>query len=269
MAIYKTAINKPITTGLIFVAIVILGLFSLSRLPIDQMPEMDPPYVTVMTTYAGANASDIETNITKIIENSLNSVDGLKNITSTSQDNLSIVSLEFEWGSDLDEALNDIRSYVDLLYDNLPDGVSRPTILKLNSSAMPVLVYGFTAKESYPGLDKILEDNVTNELNRVNGIGNISVSGAPERYIYIDLDPRQLEAYHLSVEAVGSAISSNNLDVASGTVKMGKEQYQMRVKSEYEESAEINDIMVANVAGKPIYVRDLATVRDTIKGPLA
>lgn len=265
MAIYKTAINKPITTGLIFVAVIILGLFSLKQLPIDQMPEMDPPYITVMTTYAGANASDIETNITKNIENALNSVDGLKNITSTSKDNLSIVTLEFQWGSNLDEALNDIRSYVDLVYDNLPDGVSRPTILKLNSSAMPVLVLGFTAKESYPGLEKIIDENVTNELNRINGIGNISVSGAPERYIYIDLDPKQLEAYHLSVEAVGAAISSNNLDMASGTVKMGKEQYQMRVKSEYEESSEIADIMIANIGGKPIYVRDLATVRDTIK----
>ncbi len=265
MAIYKTAINKPITTGLIFVAVIILGLFSLKQLPIDQMPEMDPPYITVMTTYAGANASDIETNITKNIENALNSVDGLKNLTSTSKDNLSVVTLEFQWGSNLDEALNDIRSYVDLVYDNLPDGVSRPTILKLNSSAMPVMVLGFTAKESYPGLEKIIDENVTNELNRINGIGNISVSGAPERYIYIDLDPKQLEAYHLSVEAVGAAISSNNLDMASGTVKMGKEQYQMRVKSEYEESSEINDIMVANIGGKPIYVRDLATVRDTIK----
>lgn len=265
MAIYKTAINKPITTGLIFVAIIILGLFSLRQLPIDQMPEMDPPYITVMTTYAGANASDIETNITKNIENALNSVDGLKNLTSTSKDNLSVVTMEFQWGSNLDEALNDIRSYVDLVYDNLPDGVSRPTILKLNSSAMPVLVLGFTAKESYPGLEKIIDENVTNELNRINGIGNISVSGAPERYIYIDLDPKQLEAYHLSVEAVGAAISSNNLDMASGTVKMGKEQYQMRVKSEYEESSEIANIMIANIAGKPVYVRDLATVRDTIK----
>lgn len=265
MAIYKTAINKPITTGLIFVAVIILGLFSLTRLPINQMPEMDPPYVTVMTTYAGANASDIETNITKIIENSLNSVDGLKNITSTSKDNLSIVSLEFEWGTNLDESLNDIRSYVDLVYDNLPDGVSRPTILKLNSSAMPILVFGFTAEESYSGLEKILEDNVTNELNRIDGIGNLSVSGAPERYIYIDLDPKQLESYHLSVEAVGAAISGNNLDMASGTIKMGKEQYQMRVKSEYQESAEIANIMIANIGGKPIYVRDLATVRDTIK----
>ena len=266
MAIYKTAINKPITTGLIFVAVIILGLFSLSRLPIDQMPEMDPPYVTVMTTYAGANASDIETNITKIIENSLNSVDGLKNITSTSKDNISVVTLEFEWGENIDEALNDIRSYVDLLFDNLPDGVSRPMILKLNSSAMPIMIYGFTAKESYSGMDRILEDNVVNELNRIDGIGNITVSGAPERYVYIDLDAKQLDAYGLSLEQVGNAISSNNLDLASGTVKMGKEQYQMRVKGEYIESSEIADIAVATtMTGRQVFVRDLATVRDTIK----
>lgn len=279
MAIYKTAINKPITTGLIFVAVIVLGLFSLSRLPIDQMPEMDPPYVTVMTTYAGANASEIETNITKLVENSLNSVDGLKNITSNSRDNISVVSLEFEWGSDIDEALNDIRSYVDLLYDNLPDGVSRPMILKLNSSAMPIMMYGFTAKESYPGLDRILEDNIVNVLNRVDGIGNITVSGAPERYVYIDLDPKQLDAYGIPLEMVGNAISANNLDLASGTVKMGREQYQMRVKGEYVESSEIGDIVVTTTGGssmaaltggatgnsKQVFVRDLATVRDTIK----
>lgn len=265
MSIYKTAINKPITTGLIFVAVVILGLFSLSKLPIDQMPEMDPPYVTVMTTYAGANASELETNVTKLIENSLNSVDGLKNLTSTSKDNISVVTMEFEWGSNLDEVMNDIRSYVDLVYDNLPDGVSRPTILKLNSSAMPILQYGFTANESYSGLDRILEDNVTNVLNRIDGIGNLSISGAPERYIYVDLDPKQLDAYHLSVEAVGQAISANNMDLASGTVKMGKEQYQMRVKGEFEESLEIEDLVVATIAGKAIFIRDIATVRDTIK----
>lgn len=266
MAIYKTAIRKPITTGLIFVAIIILGLFALSRLPIDQMPEMDPPYVTVMTTYAGANASELETNVTKLIENTLNSVDGLKNITSTSKDNISVVTLEFEWGSNIDEALNDIRSYVDLVYDNLPDGVSRPMILKLNSSSMPIMQFGFTAEESYPGLEKIIEDNVTNVLNRIDGIGNITVSGAPERYVYIDLDPKQLEAYNLSVEAVGSAISANNLDLASGTVKMGKEQYQMRVKGEYDESSEIANIVVTTSRdGRQVFVKDLATVRDTIK----
>ncbi len=266
MSIYKSAINKPITTALIFVAVVVVGIFAFTKLPIDQFPEIDPPYVTVMTTYPGANASEIETNVTKLIENALNSVDGLKELTSVSKDNISVVTMEFEWGSDIDESMNDIRSYVDLVYDNLPDGVSRPTILKLNSSAMPILVYGFTAKESYAGLDKILEDNVTNVLNRVDGIGNLTVSGAPERKIYIDLDPKQLDAYNLSVEAVGSAVSANNLNLASGTVKMGSEQYQLRVESEYVESSEINNIVVTTTQdGKQVYVRDLAQVRDTIK----
>lgn len=266
MSIYKTAIQKPITTGLVFVAVIVMGLFSLSRLPIDQFPEIDPPYVTIMTTYPGANASEIETNISKILENALNSVDGLKNLFSTSKDNLSIVTLEFEWGVNIDDVMNDIRSYVDLVYDNLPDGVSRPMIIKLNSSAMPIMQLGFTAEESYAGLDKILEDNVVNTLNRIDGIGNISLSGAPDRYIYVDLDPNQLDAYNLSVEAVGNAISANNLNLASGTVKMGKEQYQLRVESEYVESSEINNIVVTTTPdGKQVFVRDLATVRDTIK----
>jgi len=266
MSIYKTAINKPITTALVFVAVAILGVFSLSKLPIDQMPEMDMPYVTVMTTYAGANASELETNVSKHLENTLNSVDGLKNIFSTSKDNMSIITLEFEWGSNIDEALNDIRSYVDLVYENLPDNISRPMILKLNSSAMPIMVYGFTAKESYPGLDRILEENVSNVLNRIDGIGNISFSGTPERYVYVDLDPKQLDAYNLSLESVGNAIGGNNLNLASGTVKMGKEQYQMRVESEYKESFEINDIVVTTTRdGKQVFVKDLAIVRDTIK----
>ncbi len=264
--IYKTAINKPVTTALIFVAVMILGVFSFKKLPIDQFPEIEPPYVTVMTAYPGANASEIETNVTKVIENALNSVDGLKDLHSNSKDNISVVTMEFEWGSNIDETMNDIRSYVDLVYDNLPDGVGRPTILKLNSSAMPIIVYGFTAGESYSGLDKILEDKVTNVLNRIDGIGNLTISGAPDRYIYIDLDPNQLDAYHLSVEAVGNAISTNNFNLASGTVKMGKEQYQLRVESEYKESSEINDVVVMTTPdGKQVFVRDLATVRDTIK----
>ena len=139
MSIYKTAIEKPVTTALIFVAVIVIGLFSLSRLPIDQFPEMDPPYITVMTTYAGASASEIETNVTKIIENSLTSVDGLKELTSSSRDNMSVVSLELEWGSDRDEAANDIRSYIDMINSNLPEGCSNPVMFKLNSSLMPII----------------------------------------------------------------------------------------------------------------------------------
>ncbi|MBO5769151.1 MAG: efflux RND transporter permease subunit, partial [Bacteroidales bacterium] len=122
MSIYKTAINKPVTTILIFVAVIIIGIFSFSKLPIDQFPEMEPPFATVMTTYAGASASEIETNVSKLMENQLNSIDGLKEITSSSKDNISLVFMEFEWGTNLDEVINDIRSSVDIIKDNLPEG---------------------------------------------------------------------------------------------------------------------------------------------------
>lgn len=266
MSIYKSAIDKPITTTLFFVAVIIIGLFCLSRLPIDNFPEMDPPYVSIMTAYAGANASEIETNVTKILENGLNSVDGLKEITSSSKDNMSLVTMEFEWGYNMDEATNDIRSAIDMVFDNLPDGVSRPLIFKFNTSAFPIIQYAITAEESYPGLKKILEDNVTNVLNRIDGIGNLALSGEPKRYVYIDLDPQQLEAYNLSVEAVGQAVSTNNLNLASGSVKMGSEQYQLRVQSEYIESSEMADIVIATTPlGKQVHIRDIAEVRDTIK----
>ena len=264
MAIYQTAINKPITTALIFVGIIVFGVFSFSKLPIDQFPAMDVPYVSIMTTYPGANGSEIETNVTKVLENSLNSVDGLKEITSQSKDNISVVSLQLNWGQNLDESVNDVRSAIDMVNDNLPDGCSRPMIFKFSTSNFPIMQYAITAKESYAGLEKILEDNVVNVLNRIDGIGNISLSGTPERYIYIDLDQSKLDAYKLSVEQIGQAISANNLNLASGSIKMGKEQYQLRVQSEYAESSEINNIVVANRLGKNIFVKDLANVRDTI-----
>ncbi len=266
MAIYQTAIQKPVTTALIFVAVIIIGLFCYVQLPIDQYPEMDPPYVTVMTTYAGASASEMETNVTKVMENALNSVDHLKHITSQSKDNISMVTLELEWGSDIDEAVNDIRSYVDMVKDNLPDNCGTPVIFKFTSSAMPICQYSFTANESYAGLDKLLNDEIVPQLNHIDGIGNISLSGSPDRYVYVDIDQQKLDAYGLSLEQVGNVVSANNLNLSSGTVKMVKEQYQMQVRSEFIESSEIGDLMVTiTPQGQQVFVRDIATVRDTIK----
>lgn len=266
MSIYKSAINKPVTTILIFVAVVIIGVFSFSKLPIDQFPEMEPPFATVMTTYAGASATEIETNVSKLMENQLNSIDGLKEITSSSKDNISMVFMEFEWGTDLDEVINDIRSSVDIIKDNLPDGCSTPFIFKFSSSSAPIAQYAITAEESYPGLDRILNDELLPLLNRVNGIGNLTLSGAPERYVYVELDQEQLDAYGIPLETVGNAISANNLNMSSGTLKMDKEQYQVQVRSEYIESSEIGDIVVSTTPdGRQVFVRDIATIRDTIK----
>lgn len=266
MAIYKTAINKPVTTVLLFVAVLIIGIFSFVRLPIDQFPDIEAPYITVMTTYPGASASEVETNVTKILENTLNSVDGLEELTSTSKDNMSLVMLKLKWGTNLDEVINDVRSYIDLTKDYLPSGCSNPFIFKFSTSMMPVVMYAVTADESYAGLDKILNDQVVPQLNRVDGIGNISISGSPERYVYIDLDQDQMDAYGLTLEQVGAAVGSNNLNVSSGTIKMDKEQYALQVRSEYIESDEINNIVVKTTAdGKEVFVRDIADVRDTIK----
>ncbi|MCQ2973439.1 MAG: efflux RND transporter permease subunit [Bacteroidales bacterium] len=265
MSIYKTAIEKPVTTALIFIALIILGIFSLVKLPIDQYPEIEAPYVSVMTSYSG-NSSEIETNITKYIENTLNSIEGLDEMTSTSKDNISLVSLKFQWGYNIDEAVNDIRSALDMVTTSLPDGCSRPMVFKFNTSMMPILMYAITAEESYQGLEKILTDNVTNVLNRVDGIGNLSISGAPERYVYVDVDQEKIDAFGISLETVANAVSSNNMDLASGSIKVGKEQYQLRVKSEYVESSEINNIVVTTTPqGKKVFVKDIAVVKDTIK----
>lgn len=265
MSIYKNAVNKPITTLMIFTAVVVMGLYSLVQIPIDLYPEMDPPFISVMTTYPGANASDIEQNVTRIIEDALNSVDDLKEITSTSTDNLSIINLEFEWGSNLDEATNDIRDVIDFVINALPEEAERPQIFKFNTSMMPIVFYAVTAQESYPGLEKLLDEKIVNPLNRIEGIGSIGLMGAPRRVVYVDADPRLLEAYNLTIEQIGNTIASENLNLPSGNVKMGQLDYQLRVQGEFSTSSRLENLVVGNMAGKPVYIRDVAMVRDSIK----
>lgn len=265
MSIYKNAVNKPITTIMIFTAIVVMGIYSLVQMPVDLYPEMDPPYISVMTTYPGANASDIESNVTRIIEDDLNSVDNLKEITSTSSDNISVIFLEFEWESNLDEATNNIRDIIDMTIERLPEGVDRPMIFKFNTSMMPILFYAVTAQESYAGLEKLIDEKIINPLNRIEGIGSIGMIGTPRRIVYVDADPRLLDAYNLTIEQIGNTIAAENMNLPSGNVKMGNIDYQLRVQGEFNTSDHIKNLIVSNIAGKPVYIKDIATVRDSIK----
>lgn len=265
MSIYKSAVNKPITTFMVFTAIVVMGIYSLVQIPVDLYPQMDPPFISVMTTYPGANAADIETNITRRLEDALNSVDKMKEITSTSTDNLSIINLEFEWGTNLDEATNDIRDVIERIYDFMPEGAERPSIFKFNTSMMPIVFYAVTAKESYSGLEKILDEKIINPLNRIEGIGSIGMMGAPHRVVYVDADPRLLDAYHLTIEQIGNAIASENMNLPSGNVKMGILDYQVRVQGEFSTSSRIENLVVGNSSGKPVYIRDVASVRDSLR----
>ncbi len=265
MSIYNSAVNKPISTLMVFLAIMVLGVASYIQLPVDQYPKVDPPYLTVMATYPGANAADIEENVTKILEDQLNSVDDLKELTSTSYDNLGIVSLEFEWEANLDEASNDVRDAVDKAMSQLPDDIDRPTIMRFNTSMMPILIYAVQAQESYSGLNKIIDDKIVTRLNRVEGVASVTLAGAPERVVYVDLDPNQLYAYNLTLEQISGKIAAENRDVASGSVKMGQMDYSLRVEGEFNESDDIKNIVLGTQNGKTIYLRDVATVRDTLK----
>ena len=265
MSIYNSAVNKPISTLMVFIAILVLGIASYIQLPVDQYPKMDPPYLTVMATYPGANASDIEENVTKILEDQLNSVDDLKELSSTSYDNLAVISLEFEWEANLDEASNDVRDAVDKAMQNLPDDIDRPTIMRFNTSMMPILIYAVTAKESYPGIDKIIDDKVITRLNQVDGVASVTLAGAPERVVYVDLTPNQLDAYNLTLEQIGNKSLAENKDVSSGNVKMGEMDYTLRVEGEFEESDQIKNIVLGTQNNRTIYLHDVATVRDTIK----
>ncbi len=265
MSIYSSAVKKPITTIMIFMAVIVFGLYSLKFLPIDLYPEIDPPYVTVMTTYVGANAEEIETNITELIEDGLNSVDDLKEVTSSSQDNISMVTLEFEWETDLSEAVNNIRDALDMVKGDLPDDAETPLIFRFSTSNMPILFYAVSADESYAGLEKILDEKVINPLNRINGIGSISMMGAPGRRIYIDCDPRKLDAFGITVEQIGQIIGAENLNLPSGHLKMGQFDYQLRIEGEFTDSYQLENIVVGNNGGKIIYLKDVATVLDTFR----
>jgi hydrophobic/amphiphilic exporter-1 (mainly G- bacteria), HAE1 family len=264
MSIYGSAVKNPITTVMIFLAVIVLGIYSLVNLPIDVYPEIEFPAISVVTTYVGASSADIESNISKPIENSLNTVDNLKEISSVSRDNMSIVILEFDFGTDLSEASNDIRDAIARVEDYLPEDAESPMIFKFSSSMMPIMMYAITADESYEGIYKMLEEKLVNPLNRVVGVGSIAISGAPEREVSIRIDPRKTEAYNLSVEQIGGILRAENLNMPTGNIKMGQMDYSVRVEGEFENSDYIKDVVLGNYNGQTIFLKDVATVRDSI-----
>ena len=262
MSIYRTSVSHPVTTALIFIACMIFGIFSLINTSIAQFPEIDANVIMVMSSYPGTNAADIETNLTKVLENSLNGVENLKRLNSTSKENISLLTLEFEYGTDIDEATNNVRDKLDMVSQMLPDGASQPTIFKFSMDDMPIMLLSATADESLPGLDKILDDKVTTPLARVSGVGTVNVIGAPTREIQVYCDPAKLQAYGLSVTAISQLIAAENKNIPSGNIDIGSETYTLRVEKEFSDPSELLDVVLGSVGGRTVYLRDVATVRD-------
>ncbi|MBK9391173.1 MAG: efflux RND transporter permease subunit [Bacteroidetes bacterium] len=265
MSIYSTSVKRPVTTILIFVGLMVMGLYSLKQLPVDLYPEMELPFVVVYTTYPGASASDIETNVTRPLENSLNSVSNLKEITSTSSDANSVIFMNFEYGTNLDEASNDIRSSLSFTERILPEDCEKPTIIKFSTSFMPIVFYAITAKESYAGLEKILDEKIVNPLNRIEGVGSVALTGVPGRKVYIDVDPRKMEAYNLTIEQIGNVLRAENMNMPAGYLEMGKTDYPLRIQGEFPESDVVKNLVISSFNGNSVYLKDVAEVRDTIR----
>ncbi|GAD05893.1 cobalt-zinc-cadmium resistance protein CzcA; Cation efflux system protein CusA [Porphyromonas crevioricanis JCM 15906] len=262
MNLYETAVRKPVTTILVFVALVVLGVFSLVKLPIDLYPEFESNNIMVLTTYFGANSSDVETNVTKPLENVLNGVSNLKHISSKNREGISVISLEFMEGVDITEATNDVRDKLDAMGNRLPEDVGKPAIFRFGADDIPIVILSVEADKSVKALDKILEDNVVNELARIDGVGAVSKTGTVKREILIHCDPAKLEAYHVSIEQISRVILAENRAVSSGLLDIGHETTALRVQGEIRDPQEIRDLVVASVQGRNIYLRDLAEVID-------
>ncbi|MBP5213905.1 MAG: efflux RND transporter permease subunit [Bacteroidales bacterium] len=265
MSLYEGAVRRPIMTSLVFIAIAIFGLFCLAQLPIDLYPDIDTNTIMVMETYAGASAEDIENNVTRPLENTLNSVNYLKHITSQSKENYAIVTLEFEYGHDIDALTNDVRDKLDMVTSSLPDNAGTPIIFKFSSDMIPILILSAQANESRNALYKILDDQVANPIARTAGVGSVSVVGSPKRTVYVYCDPHKLEAYNLTVEAISSVISAENKNVPGGSFDTGNNAYTLRVKGEFSDPKEMEDIVVSASGNKIVYLKDVARVEDTLQ----
>lgn len=265
MKIYETAVKKPVGTSLIFIGVVLIGILFYRQLPIDLYPDIDLNIVSVMTSYSGAGAQDVEANVTRPLEDVLNTTEMLKEITSQSRDGLSMIMLEFDFGSDMDAIMNDVRDKVALVSGFLPDGTEDPIILKFSSDMIPVVVLSATAEESSNALYKILDEQVANPLNRITGVGTVSVGGAPQREVQVNVVPSRIEAYNISLEQIAQVIAAENLNVPAGNFDIGSQTYMLRLEGEFKDSKDLNNIVVGNSMGRPVYLRDVATVSDTLE----
>lgn len=268
MSIYEASVKKPVTTALIFVAVVVMGLFSLQKLPVDLMPKIETNTIMVLTSYDGASPSDIETNITRPLENTLNTVANLKKLTSNSMENRSIITLEFEYGLDMNELTNDVRDKLDMVKSFLPEGTTQPIIFKFSTDMIPVVMLSATAKESLPALYKILDDKLANPLARVPGVGSVSISGAPEREIKVYVDPKKLEAYGMTVESLAQVIRMENMNTPAGSLDLGQQTFSMRVEGEFKSPDELKTIVVGNYMGNQVFLSDVAEIQDGLQEKL-
>jgi len=265
MKLPEVGVKRPVFTAMVFVAILVFGVVALQMLSKDVLPDIEMPTLTVITVYPGASADEVEQQVTKKLEEYLSGCENLKSITSKSRENVSFITLQFQWNSDLNESSANARDMIEMAKRHLPDGSEDPMIMKINSSMLPVVIYGVNSKESYQGISKIIDDKISNRMKKLPGVGTVMVIGEPTREINIRVNPEQLKAYHLSIMQISQCLTMNNINIPGGNIEVGTEEFAIRVPGEFNAVEEIAHMPLTTFSGKIIRLGDVCQIKDGIK----
>ncbi|MCG1013281.1 efflux RND transporter permease subunit [Tepidanaerobacter sp. GT38] len=265
MNLARFSIKRPVTTLMIIAVVLVLGFISFSRLGIDLFPEFSFPVGVVMTQYQGASSHEVENLITKPLEQVLSTMNNVKNIQSLSSEGNSTIIVEFNWGTNMDIATQDIREKIDLIEPYLPSDAKAPMIVKFDPSMMPVMQIALYGSDDIVQLKEIAEDVIESRLLRIEGVASVGISGGLERQIAISVDPDKLSFYGLSMPQLASKLQMENINLPGGNVNQGKKQYNIRTQAEFEDISEIENMPIPLPQGGTIPLKSIAKVEDTYK----
>ena len=263
MTITELSIKRPTLVIVVFTVLGVLGIFSYTQLKYELLPKITPPYVTITTIYPGASPAEVETSVTKIIEDAVSGIDKVANVYATSSEGVSLVSLEFTMSADVNVSLQDAQRKVSEVGSRLPSGAKNPTISKFALDELPVLRIGATANIPSRRFYKMLDDHVRPRLAKLEGVGQITLVGGDEREIKVNIDAEKLRSCGLSLLQVDQTIRSSNLDFPTGKVEQGGAQYIVRLAGKYRSMDELKRLVVGQTRqGGNIRIEDVAEVED-------
>lgn len=257
MSVSKKVLEHPVLTVCVFALIAIVAFFTLGNVQIDLMPDMDMPVVMVYTSYENAGPESVEKSVTNLIESGLVSVSNLKEMTSESSEGSSLVKLEFNYGTNLDTAVNDIRDKLDMVKGSLPDDCDSPQIFKFDSDSMPIMTLALAGNKTADELRKLADDEIADRLEQADGIAQASVSGGREQIVRVELSQNRLDAYSLTLSSVVSTLASQNIEIGGGSVYEGTRKYMVRTTGEFSDLDEINNTVVGTVNGYDVKLSDI------------
>ncbi|GBF32128.1 RND multidrug efflux transporter [Desulfocucumis palustris] len=264
MKLSDFSINRPLAVAMFIIALVLVGLVSLPRLNVDLYPDMEIPVAVISTSYEGAAPAEVEKTVTKPIETAVSTVSNIKEIQSISNYGSSLVVVQFNWGTNVDNAVNDLREKLDMAGGMLPDGAQSPRTMKLDPNAQAIISLSVEGADVVK-LKKIAEDTIKPRLERIEGVASASVSGGKEREIRVKLSPAKMESYGLSIPQVSQALAGDNVSGSAGVVEKGSGEISLRVSGEYNKLEDIKKIRVSLPGGNSIALSDIASIEDSFK----